>query len=166
MGMPLVYLVLPFIFAAAIYGEIRAHRISNYLTLPAIVLGLGSAWITGDFAGLEDSFLGLLIAGGAFLPFCLLGVVGGGDMKLLAAVGAIVGYPLVLRVMTGTCMAGGLLAIGIMAYRGILLSTMLNAFRILTGMPRRNAGLRNPPMVPYGIAIAAGTLFAVFYQTY
>ena len=166
MEMPLVFLALPFLFAVACYGEVRAHRIPNWLTLGGIVLGLGSAFITGWFPGLWDSLLGLAIAGGVFLPFCLLGVVGGGDMKLLAATGAIVGYPLVLRVLTGTCIAGGLLAVGIMAWHGVLLSMLSNAFRIMVGMPRKGRGLRNPPMVPYGIAIAAGTLYAVFIQTY
>lgn len=164
--MPVVFLALPILLAFACYGEIKARRISNYLTIPAILLGLGAAWITDGASGLADSFYGLALAGGVFLPFCLVGVVGGGDMKLIAAVGAIVGFPLVLRVLTATCVAGGLLAVGIMAWHGILLSTLADAFRILVGMQRRGKGLRNPPMVPYGLAIAAGTLYAVFFQTY
>ena len=166
MEMPIVYLALPFLLAIACYGEIRAHRIPNWLTLGGILLGLGSGFIENSFSGLWATALGLLVAGGVFLPFCLLGVVGGGDMKLMAAVGAIVGYPLALRVLTGTCIAGGLLAIGIMAWNGVLLTTLANTFRIMVGMPRRTRGLRNPPMVPYGIAIACGTLYAVFLQTY
>lgn len=83
-------------------------------------------------------------------------------MKLMAATGAIVGYPLVLRVLTDTCMAGGLLA-AIMAWNGILLTTFANAFRVVFGMPRRTRGLRRPPMVPYGLAIAAGTLYAILF---
>lgn len=166
MQMPLAYLSLPFLLAVACYGEVKAHRISNYLTVPAMVLGLVAAYITDGVPGLEDSFLGLAIAGGVFLPFCLVGVVGGGDMKLMAAVGAITGYPLVLRVMVGTCVSGGVIAIAIMAWNGILLSTLADAFRILIGMGRKHNGLRNPPMVPYGLAIAAGTLYAVFIQTY
>ena len=166
MEMPIVFLVLPILFAIACYGEVKEHRIPNSLTIPCILLGLGAAGIEGGWYGLYDSFLGLAIAGGMFLPFCLLGVVGGGDMKLMAATGAIVGYPLVLRVLVATCMAGGLLAVGIMAWNGILLSSLGDAFRIMVGMPRRHHGLRNPPMVPYGIAITLGTLYAVFIQTY
>ena len=40
MEMPLVYLALPFLFAIACYGEVKAHRIPNRLTLPAILLFL------------------------------------------------------------------------------------------------------------------------------
>ncbi len=160
--MPFVFVFLPVLFAFACYGEVKERRIPNWLTLSGMALGLGAALIESGLAGLWNSFLGLLIGGGVLLPFCLLGVVGGGDMKLMAATGAIVGYPLVLAVMTDVCMAGGLLAVGIMAWNGILLTTFANAFRILFGMPKATKGLKKPPMVPYGLAIAAGTIYAVF----
>lgn len=160
--MPFVYLFLPFLFAFAIYGEIKHRRIPNWLTVGGMLLGLGAGFIEHDVDGLWSSFIGLSIAGGVFLPFCLLGVVGGGDMKLLAATGAILGYPLVLRALTDTCIAGGLLAVAIMAWHGIFFTTLSNAFRILFGMPRKSQGLKKPPMVPYGIAIALGTLFSIF----
>ena len=164
--MPVIWIALPFILAFACYGEIKERRIPNWLTLGGIVLGLGSAAIEGGVQGLSDSTLGLAIAGGLFLPFCLLGVVGGGDMKLMAAVGAITGWPMVLRVVTDTCIAGGLIAIAIMAWNGVLLTTLADVFRIMVGMPRRKRGLRNPPMVPYALAITIGTLVAVFIQEF
>ena len=164
--MPIVWIALPFILAFACYGEIKERRIPNWLTLGAIALGVGAAAIEGGTEGLKDSALGLAIAGGLFLPFCLLGVVGGGDMKLMAAVGAITGWPMVLRVLTDTCIAGGLIAVAIMAWNGVLLTTLANVFRFMVGMPRRGRGLRNPPMVPYALAITLGTLVAVFIQEF
>ena len=164
--MPIVWIALPFILAFACYGEIRERRIPNWLTLGAIALGVGAAVIEGGVEGLKDSALGLAIAGGLFLPFCLLGVVGGGDMKLMAAVGAIVGWPMVLRVLCDTCIAGGVIAVAIMAWNGVLLTTLGNVFKIMVGMPRKQQGLRNPPMVPYALAITAGTLVAVFVQDF
>ena len=164
--MPIVWIALPFILAFACYGEIRERRIPNWLTLGAIALGVGAAVIEGGVEGLKDSALGLAIAGGLFLPFCLLGVVGGGDMKRMAAVGAIVGWPMVLRVVCNTCIAGGAIAVAIMAWNGVLLTTLANVFKIMVGMPRKQQGLRNPPMVPYALAITAGTLVAVFVQDF
>ena len=164
--MPIVWIALPFILAFACYGEIRERRIPNWLTLGAIALGLGAAAIEGGVAGFGDSALGLAIAGGLFLPFCLLGVVGGGDMKLMAAVGAITGWPMVLRVVCDTCVAGGLIEVAIMTWDGVLLTSLGNVFRIMVGMPRRHHGLRNPPMVPYALAITIGTLVAVFIQEF
>lgn len=162
----LVYVFLPIIFAVACYGEITAHRIPNWLTLGGMALGLGAAAITDGLTGLADSALGLAVGGGVFLPFCLMGVIGGGDMKLMGATGAILGWPLILYALTDTCLAGGILALVIMAWNGVLFSTLGNVFRIIVGMPRRTRGLRNPPMVPYGIAIAAGTLFSLFCRAY
>ena len=164
--MPLIWIVLPIILALACYWEIRERRIPNWLTLGAIVLGIGASAIEGGFDGLVDSALGLAVAGGLFLPFCLLGVVGGGDMKLMAAVGAVTGWPMVLRVVCDTCVAGGLIAVAIMAWNGVLLTTLANVFKIMVGMPRKQQGLRNPPMVPYALAITAGTLVAVFVQEF
>ena len=164
--MPIVWIALPVILAFACYGEIKARRIPNWLTLGSMALGLGAALIDGGGEGLTDSLLGLAVAGGLFLPFCLLGVVGGGDMKLMAAVGAITGWPMVLRVLCNTCIAGGLIAVAIMAWNGVLLTTLANAFRIMVGMQRRTKGLRNPPMVPYALAITIGTLIAVFVQEF
>ena len=73
---------------------------------------------------------------------------------------------MVLRVLCDTCIAGGLIAVAIMAWKGVLLSTLANAFRLMVGMQRRTKGLRNPPMVPYALAITLGTLVAVFLQEF
>lgn len=164
--MPIVFIVLPFILAFACYGEIKERRIPNWLTLGTIALGLGAAAIEHGTQGLVDSALGLAITGGVFLPFCLLGIVGGGDMKLMAGVGAVACYPLALRVLCDTCLAGGIIAIALMAWHGVLLTTLSNAARVIFGMPRRRDGLSKSPTVPYALAITFGTIFAVFFQEF
>ena len=164
--MPIVFIALPFILAFACYGEIKERRIPNWLTLGTIALGIGAATIEHGTQGLVDSAIGLAITGGVFLPFCLLGIVGGGDMKLMAGVGAVVCYPLALRVLCDTCLAGGVIAIALMAWHGILLTTLLNAMRVIFGMPRRREGLSKAPTVPYALAITLGTLVAVFIQDF
>ena len=158
------FVALPVLFAGAIYGEILKRRIPNLLTLSTMAFAVLAALIEGGGAGAKESVLGLLVGGGAFLPFCLLGLVGGGDMKLMAATGAIVGYPLVLRTLTDTCVAGGLLAIGIAAWNGTLLTALASTFRIVFGLKRKNGAAsdaRRPAMIPYGVAIALGTIASV-----
>ena len=106
-------ILLPPIFVVAGYTEIKRRRIPNWLTVSGMVCGLAGAFIIGDLAGLKSSALGLLIGGGVFFPFCLMGVLGGGDLKLMAAVGAIVGVEdhAIWRVLYYTCFAGGALAL-------------------------------------------------------
>ncbi len=80
----------------------------------------------------------------------------------MGAVGAVVGFPAVLWTLYYTVLAGGIIALGYAIWEGRLLSTLSDMFRILTGRRRRNPdGLRNVPTVPYGIAIAAGTLWSL-----
>lgn len=163
--MPIACLLLPILLAVACYTEIRFRRIPNWLTLAGMAFGLGAGLIEGGVSGLALSAAGLAVGGGIFLPFCLMGVLGGGDMKLMAAVGAVVGWPLVLPALCHTCLAGGILALVTMVWSGRVWSTLANAGRILFGgRARQGRGLRRVPTVPYGLAIAAGTLFAVFHR--
>ena len=173
------FVALPILFALAIYGEVLKRRIPNWLTLGGMAFGLGAALIENGVPGLKEAALGLLIGGGVFLPFCLLGLLGGGDMKLMAATGAIIGYPLVLRALTDTCIAGGLLAVGVAAWNGTLLTAFAEAFRIIFGAKRKRGAAHGatrlpeasrgdrplPTMIPYGIAIAAGTIYTIFMGT-
>ena len=168
-GFRITLLVLPVLFAIAIYGEVKARRIPNYLTVGACVFALGVSLIEGGFEGFANSFIGLMIGGGVFLPFCLLGLIGGGDMKLMAAAGALVGYPLVLRSVADTCVAGGILAVAVAAWNGTLLTALAGAFQTLFGMQKRrkpasSKGLATAaPTIPYGMAIAAGTLYSLLF---
>ncbi len=163
--MPIACLLLPFLLAVACYTEIRWRRIPNWLTGAGALFGLGAALIDGGLSGGLSSLVGAAVGAGVFLPFCLMGTLGGGDMKLMGAVGAIVCWPLILPALAHTCLAGGVLALIVMVWSGHIWSTLARVGRIVFGgRGAQRQGLRNVPMVPYGLAIAAGTLFAVFYR--
>ena len=93
--------------------------------------------------------------------------MGAGDLKLLAALGAIVGPSSTVSILIATAIAGGVLALIYAVYRGQVRTTFSNVgailkFHALGGLqthPQLN--LDNPAAlrVPYGLAIAAGTLF-------
>jgi prepilin peptidase CpaA len=156
------FIILPPLFAFAGYWEVRCRRIPNWLTLSALLIGLLAAPCVDGWNGLRSALLGVLVGGGVFLPFCLLGVLGGGDFKLMAAVGALVGFPLVLAVLYYTCLAGGAMALIYMILSGRFFSTLAGVGRVLLGRKRRpQGGLQKVPTLPYGIAIAAGTLWAI-----
>jgi prepilin peptidase CpaA len=157
-----LYILLPPLFIIAGYTEMRQRRIPNWLTLSGILIALWGSLLVAGAAGLKSSALGLAIGGGAFLPFCLAGAVGGGDLKLMAAVGAVLGYPLVLWALYYTIMAGGVLAILYLLWTGQLLTYLMRFCRWLAG--KREAageGLVKRPTLPFGLAIAAGAVWAI-----
>lgn len=158
-----LYILLPPLFVIAGYTEMKSRRIPNFLTVGALICALAGAFITAGPEGLESSAIGMAIGGGVFLPFCLAGVLGGGDLKLMAAVGATLGYPLVWSSLYYTCLAGGALGLLYLIWSGQLVSGMKRVFGILIGRAGRKEreGLRKEVTLPYGIAIAAGTLTAI-----
>lgn len=102
--------MLVVVLAIAAVSDIRAHRIPNWLTLTGTILGLiGHAWL-GGWPGLIGSLEGIGIAGLLLLPYAVRGL-GAGDVKLLAAVGALMGPAFLLWTLLGTILAGGLLAL-------------------------------------------------------
>jgi prepilin peptidase CpaA len=93
--------------------------------------------------------------------------MGGGDLKLLAALGTMVGPRDTLIILMATAIAGGLMAVIYAIYRGRLWSTLLNTatvmkFHASSGLQAHpEANLDNPEALrlPYGLAIAAGTFY-------
>ena len=71
--------------------DLRSRRVPNRLTLPAMLAGLGLHWAAGGSAGLWFSLAGLLTGFGLLILFYVLGGMGAGDVKLLAAAGALLG---------------------------------------------------------------------------
>jgi prepilin peptidase CpaA len=97
-------LLLALVGAAAI--DWRTRRIPNWLTFPLILSGLAQSLTAARTVSPTASALGLLLAGGlAFLMFAL-GAMGGGDVKLLAAIGAWVGPWAGLEVFAGSALVG------------------------------------------------------------
>ena len=144
------------------------HKVYNHLTLPALVLGLIlSYWYFGG-AGLKSSGLGLALG---FLPmflFFLAGGMGGGDVKLTAAIGAIMGYPFILSALIYSALTGGVIALAAVIWKGQWRSLgreMGQAWdRLLHPLARRDPELepdRRPRLtIPYGFAIFLGSLWA------
>ena len=137
--------------------DLRSYRIPNWLTFGGAAVGLALAAATGSLAVAQAALLGLAIGLLALLPARAVGAVGMGDVKLLAAVGALVGFPLVLRVVVYTLLWGGLLALGLALIRVVLGAALRNVLALST----RKAAPVALHRMPYGLAIFAGTAHAV-----
>lgn len=89
--------------AAATWFDLRERRIPNWLTVPAMIAGVAlNGW---------DGLFGALLGAAFYLPGFLLRMAGGGDVKLLAAVGALAGWRQGLTVLVFSLVANGVLAL-------------------------------------------------------
>jgi prepilin peptidase CpaA len=148
-------------------GDVRSNRIPNWLTYGglALALALRAAW--GGWRSLEQGLLGILLGGGIFFVLFLVHGMGAGDAKLMAAVGAWVGLQGTLRVLIATALAGGVLAVVYMVFYKRVGSTFRNVgvllrFHLTSGVrPHPELNLQGPATIrlPYGLAIAMGTLY-------
>lgn len=149
--------------------DLWQRRIPNWLTYSGIVAGLVLQSAFLGWKGLLSALAGCLMGGGAMLALYAIRAMGGGDVKLLAAIGSVVGPQNVLVILLATAIVGGVLAVFVALFCSRLLATLKNlvclmrfhAVRGLEAHPELN--LENPSAVrlPYGLAIAGGTLYAL-----
>ncbi len=158
--------------AAATASDLRTRRIPNRLNLAGFVLGLSLSFATralagGARAGLTEGLLPALAGAAglfcAFLVVALVGAVGMGDVKLMGAVGAFLGWPLAYRVLVDVLLAGAALALVLALWRGELGAALRNLGRgagSLVGRAVRPAGAELHPL-PYALAILLGVTWTV-----
>lgn len=109
---------------AAAFSDVRTRRIPNALTLPLLAGGLVTAFAVGGASALADSCAAAVILGTPYLLLFLRGG-GGGDVKLMAALGAWLGVVNGLAVLAAVAVSGIVLAFGwIWANRGVRLQEM------------------------------------------
>jgi len=158
-------LLLP-LATVVIYYDVRFRRIPNLVVLSALVAGLCINTSFLGFAGALSSLKGL---GLAFLPMFLMhifGALGAGDVKLFAAVGAVVGVALVPTTFVVVVMLGAVLAIYSMLRSGTVFSTLHGVLRIFVGilpgweMPRFAMPADRSHTIPYGVAIMVGSVIS------
>src|SRR5258708_19564438 len=120
--------------AVAVVTDVRTRRIPNWLTGSLAVAGLGLAFAGGPLTP-GQAALGLVAGLLLMMPSHLIGATGAGDVKLMAAIGALLGPGLVLRAFLFTAVAGGVLAVAVAARRGRLGDTLLGTAQLVTARP-------------------------------
>ena len=163
MTQSILIIVLTTLLITAIYTDLRWSLIPNWLTFSAIAIGIFlQAWI-GGLHGVLASLAGLCVGMGLFILPYACRAIGAGDVKLMAAIGSIIGTTGVLSVALLSVLAGGLYALGAMSYQwGLSVTSRKLALAaygaFVTGGSIGVGDLRLPFKLRYGLAIAAGTL--------
>ncbi len=138
----------PALLSVAAAGDVLRYLIPNTLCLGLALLAIPALLISGtDLATmLWHGLVGLVVLLAVSLLF-FRGMIGGGDVKLLAAASLWVGWPLVVPFLVYTAFAGGLIAAALLVTRRLT--------RDQTFQTRWVAKLFNPSSgLPYGVAIA------------
>jgi prepilin peptidase CpaA len=146
--------------------DIRERRIPNVLSGPAIVAGLTIHAALGGWSGLGDSALAGLVAGAVSLVFWIVGGMGAGDVKLMAAVGCLTGFFPLSMILISTAVTGGLFAVALSLYHGRLRETLGNVAVLMEHHRRRgleqhpDLNIKGPRTIsmPFALPIAAGCL--------
>lgn len=139
------------LLAGSLLFDFRERRIPNFLTFPALLAGFVLRGLLYGWPGLSESFLGFGLGLVILFPLFALNKFGAGDVKLLAAIGALRGLSFIWRAGLLGAVAGGVLAMGTLAYHRELGFASLG---LVTGT------YRSQRTYPYSPAIALGVLLA------
>jgi prepilin peptidase CpaA len=149
------------------YFDGRFRRIPNAFVLATLISGLAINTITGGWAGLLTSLGGCALAFILMFVLHIFGAMGAGDVKLFAAIGSVIGTPLVLPTFLVVVLTGGLLAIFTMIRAGAVRATLWRVAQIFMGllpgweMPRFAVPQERRHTIPYGVAITFGSLISL-----
>jgi prepilin peptidase CpaA len=153
---------------AAGITDFRSRKIPNSLVIVGLVFGLGLNTYLLHWNGFVRSVAGFALAAAVYMPLFALRAMGGGDVKLMAAVGAIAGAANWFVIFLLTSVIGGLGAIVLLRFTGTLRKTRRNVGHILNEimhlqLPHRSMqelDVSSPAAVtmPHGVAIAAGAI--------
>jgi len=144
---------------AAVMDDLGRRHIANWI--PAAALAGGFGWQIGSngWAGALTAAGGTVAGFVVFLVFYLLGGMGGGDVKLMAGFGALLGPGRLLEAALWTAGIGGILAVGAIGWKALRRLMETTGRKTVKGAaetePRQEDRERDAS-IPYAPAIALG----------
>lgn len=157
------YLLLVLLGVAAV-TDLRTYTIPNWLTGPAVIVGITLHTVTMQLTGLVFSLEGAALGFGLFVTLYVCGWMGAGDVKLYAAVGSFLGPAQTISAAVVIALVGGLLALVMLGFNqgwrkmGLWLWSYVQATVLTGSVQRMTPGQGTALKVPYAVAIGLGTI--------
>ena len=154
------------VMGTAFVSDIRYGRIPNKLTYPAILAGVALGFMTGGTEGMWSSFAGFALGFGILFLGMMFGGIGGGDVKLAGALGALVGLPVAALGLLYMCLCSGAMALGILIWKGKFLASLRRIGRymftsLLPFLETEELKEEDSDPFPLGVAIVVGFAWAM-----
>jgi prepilin peptidase CpaA len=143
--------------------DLRTRRIPNVLTAAIAAVGIGIAAAGLNVVTVWAAALGVIVGLALMLPGHVLGATGAGDVKLMAAIGSLVGPVLVVKAVLFTLVAGGVLAVAVALSRRRLGMTLAGTARLIAAPGDARTEITMAPAASrfaYAPAIALGSMIA------
>jgi prepilin peptidase CpaA len=171
---PVLQVCIAGIALTAAFTDIRARIIPNWLVIAGVAAGFGLNTVFYGWQGLAASALGFGLALLIYVPLFILRAMGGGDVKLMAAIGCMVGPRNWFEIFIYASVAGGIYGLFLVMLRnsgGGVLWNMLHITRELVRLrlpfkskPELDIGHAKALSVPHAVAIAAGAFLFLYVQ--
>ncbi|MGH9503204.1 MAG: prepilin peptidase [Terriglobales bacterium] len=163
--------VIPALVAG--WTDWRSRRIPNWLTVPALFVGIGVNSLAGGWSGAKESLLGAGLGLGLLLPLVLLRGLGAGDWKLVGALGAFLGPARLIAVLLAAVLVAGVMALLLIVWKKQIGQTARNLVHMVAGLltlhlPGPEVSLDNPEAlkIPFGVAVAVTVVLYTVAQAW
>ena len=151
--------------------DVARRQILDVVTYPLVVLALGARWWSEGVGDLETG----LVSGGVsgvglallLVPAAVRGRMGWGDVKLMAGVGSVLGFPAVMAAAAFISLVGALQAVVTLLWHGAVWETLgdlLRRWAVRVRLMQAEGASAPRRHIPYGVAIALGTFWAMWWQ--
>ena len=151
--------------------DIKERRIPNWVIVFGLIAGLVNGTLQGStqlIFSIAGFFIGVVVL---LVPFAF-GWIGAGDVKLFAAIGALLGYTILPRVFFYSSLIAGMIALLAIAlgharqvsFKHFWTDCKFLLLTVRTGLPKRQPLAWGAYSVPWGVAIGAGTVMAYYFD--
>ena len=172
MTMPIAHVVALSVASVACVFDVRTRRIPNWLTLGSAAAALVFHLVRGGWPGAGTSVAGWAVGVALLLAPYALGGMGGGDVKLVGALGAWLGPVDTFWLAMYTGIAGAVAAIVVGAWQGYLRQALSNVWLLLSHwrvnglrpFPELTLSTARGPRLAYAVPILVGTLVMLWLR--